>query len=311
MFKYNPKNHCWPAVRKAVTVITLATLLLSLIEAQLTNATKEAFEISNGIYFIIAGIFGLFNSIILRRYVCVISLHNSRNPRFGTHLFIIILTFFYFIVGKDSISDIHGVICYSKKINKQVIQEVDFTDWFYIDNPGVIDTIGYGLATEYWEEKKKHCFRGYYVMPFHENNSVFYGVELGAEYPTKEYSKSYSEKRFKREFHESIKQHIKSNINNHLFKRTTLYDSCCFQAAIQNSLSKRNINQGTENNGDFILLTPIKYDHMTYWENFAILHAFIFIYSILIFLIVFACSKTQDFPDKDPFAENHYLRKIK
>lgn len=46
MFRYNPRNHCWPAIRKSIIAITIYTLLLSVIETFIVYEINKAFEVS-------------------------------------------------------------------------------------------------------------------------------------------------------------------------------------------------------------------------------------------------------------------------
>lgn len=302
MFRNNSiyHHHCWPAVRKAVTAIFLYTLLLSVIESFIvygitgTVITEPFGKSGNDGILISYCVFSLFNSIILRKYVCVISKKNYRDPRFVCHAFIFAASFSSILLITEMEHNVRMEVHHSKTLSEIKFDENEY--YYYIDRAETLDTINGKQEINYDElhlthATPKHDFRGYYIAPFNSRISVYYAFKYERKYPTNKYSKSESKKIFIQEFHDSVNS-VKKYVGNHLFHRISMdnIDYHIFGSMVQYGCSpEKEGYQGIEE-----LLVPVKDDRMPRWYDNLLFYAEVYLFINIFILFIFCTTNTEE-----------------
>lgn len=294
MLRKSSQNHCWPAVRKSVTAIISYTLLLSVIETFIAYRINNAFGLFDGFGVIVCySVFSLFNSVILRKYVCVISKKNVKDPRFACHWAIFLCSFIFIASGIQMEQTAHLEMHHSKTLSETHFNE---DEYYYIDRTETIDTINGKQDIGYHEQHSrhsspKHDFRGYYIAPFSDRSSVYYAFIYERKYNTDKYSKSESEKIFTQEFQDSVNR-VKQAVGNHLFHRISPkeVDYHVLGSLIQYGCSpEKEGYQGIEE-----LLVPVENDRMPRWYDDLPLYAAIYLIFSLLILFFFCISNTEE-----------------
>ncbi len=295
----NSTYHCWPAVWRSVRAISLYTLLLPVIESFIVygiNGTviTESFGESGHDGILVAScIFSLFNSIILRKYVCVISRKNVREPRFVCHIFIFAVSLFSIWSVTEMLHKAHLKMHHFKTLSEISFNEDEF---YYIDRAETLDTINGKQDINYDElhsrhSSPKHDFRGFYIAPFSNRSSVYFGFRHERKYPTDKYSKSECEQMFTQEFQDSVNR-VKKAIGNHLFHRISMdeTDYHIFGLMINYGCSpEKEGYQGIEE-----LLVPVEDDRMPRWYDDLLLYAAVYVFINLFILFIFCTTNTVE-----------------
>lgn len=287
----NSRRHIGPIALKAVIAIIAFTLLLSALETVIAYEINHAFALSTSAIMTEYAIFALFNSIILRRYVCVISKDNSMDSRFGCHIEIFVFSFLFIAIGVDMEHDARAKICRAKTLN-----ETSHTDaeYFYIENVGNLDTVKGKKRIDYRKitpkrESAKHCLTGYYAAPFCDRKSVFYGIKYEEEFSSRKFSRSLSIKLFTLHFQDSISR-INPVVSNHLFRRTfpDNKDFLTFCNVVQADCAPQDFQYVEK------LITPMKDDRMPSWTDNLSFYAILWLAYIILLCCFFHFSKTED-----------------
>lgn len=294
-FTYDPSRHCWSAVIKSITAITVFSMLLTVIETLIVYEIDKTSGGNSTLLF--AAVFGIINSRILRKYVRVLSVEPIGSPRLACYLIIAFCTTLFIRLGIHIEHDARANIYHSKTLNEPTFNEEDY---FYIDTPGIINYGENGRAIEYRYESSgkyssngRHIYTGYFVAPFRQAPSIFYVVKYELPYSSSYTSKGESEEKFKERFNDFITR-IKPEINNHLFQRITHTSNEYLQAAIHNSLPLRDDYDENTKIKDLVLLTPMENDSMPIkYEELPVLAVF-FIGYIIIISVILGFSKTED-----------------
>ena len=291
MFNKKPRRHTGPIALKAVIAIISFTLLLTAVETVIAYEINRAFGLSFNGSLIEYAIFALINSIILHRYVCVISKDNSSNPRFGCHVEIFVFSLLFIAVGVGMEHDARAKMYRAKTLN-----EISHTDaeYFYIDEVGILDTVKGRQRIDYRKvtprrESAKHCFTGYYAAPFCDRKSVFYGIKYEDEYSSRKFSRSLSMQLFTQHFQDSIRR-INPVVSGHLFQRTfpDNKDFLTFCHVVQADCPPQDFQYVEK------LLTPMKNDRMPRWTGNLPFYAILWMIYIILLCCFFHFSKTED-----------------
>lgn len=294
MFRYDHRNHCWPAIRKSIIAISIYTLLLSVIETFIVYEINKAFEVSEGDDMIAPIVLGILNSIILRKYICIISLHNSGNPRFGCHSLIWLFSWIFITIGATIEHDARMEVYQSNTLDEISFKKGD--EYYHIDQVGTLDTINGEKYIVYEElhlthQSPKHSFRGYYVVPFTNRKSVFYTIKFMREYPTNRYTEKESRKMFNQAFQDSVSR-INPIVGNHLFQRILPqardYDNYCINASFS-SFSQKYDYAGIE-----AIFSPAENDRKPRWYDELLKYASCIVLYILVLIFGFGTCKTED-----------------
>lgn len=288
--KYNPDNHCWPAIRRSVTSIAVYSILLSIVETLIAYEIIKPFEDPGISDMFVFTIFGLLNSIILRRYVCIISEQNPRHPRMACHCLIFFFSFAFIKLGTTMEHNARAQMYHSQTLSKTTFNDGEY---YYIDSVGTLDSANSKRSISYKEQhfrySSNHRFSGYYVAPFSDRKSVFYVAKCERDYSTGKYTKGEGEQRFSQEFGDFVKN-IKPAISNHLFRRipSRARDYRVYVSCIQKGVTQRDNRPVIEE-----MLTPVKDDRMPRWTDVLWWYILAPIVYVLLLLIVFCFSKTE------------------
>ena len=279
------------------------TLLLAAIEVPLVYEIREAFNLAWDNYCIVICVFGIINSLLLRRYVLILRrrhIMDYREPRFACHLFILMASAAFIMTGNDIEHDARTDVYHSRTLDGLKFNEAEY---FYIDSLPQIDIAHYGTYIErrvYSVSRffdTTYFYTGCYVAPFRGFGDVFYVVTAASE-RSREYvplpSKYIEEKtyaNFEKGFDEMC-EGIKPTFNNHLFQLLPHESKSCYYFAIDNAYERDTVNHGITYSYRAVALAPVKNDQMPRWtDKFPLLFLWLVFY-FLFLLMVYTGSKT-------------------
>lgn len=299
-FTYNPKNHCWPAVIRAVATITTGTILMSICEA-LTLYELEShyvlYENTDTIFYVICA-FVITNAFILRKYVRILRTRSSGDIRFIAYAVIGVFSFILILTITRAIFE-----AWATEVQSQTLKGIDFCkgDYFRIANPGCLDTTRIGHDIERKKNYTRHSvtltYKGYYVIPFHDCDSVFYAIKYEHSKELVIHMTDQERKNIWKQFARISQQQRNSllpKVDNHLFHRIIPSNDSPFWVAAGYSYAKDSVCHDINSIHRSILLMPVKSDVMPEWQSrlhdiFGIIGCFIALLALL-----FSFSKTDD-----------------
>lgn len=306
LFKYNPKNHNWPLIWRTIVAVMLWTLLLSAVESVVLFEFRRALNMPWGIVLVTSCVICIINSLLLRRYVLIISPCNKNGDyRWGVHFWICLCSFFSILWGNDVEHDARAKMFHSKSFAGLTFEEAEY---LYIDNPPAIDTARYGQDIKFGSYSKSrgfarnYVFTGYYVAPFCGYDSVFFAIEhrfqrsiSNLPLPQKKTPhKIWIE--FNKEFNE-LKSNVTPTPNSHLFQRLRPEDDSNYWFALDYSYTQDSIWHPNNEIHKSVILAPVKGDRMPRWTD-KLLRFIIFIPMIfLCLLLCYGSAKTTKSPD--------------
>lgn len=271
-FRYNPKNHCWHAVGKALLAITIGTLLMGVCEALALYETKKILLPSSRTVFIIIGVLALVNTFVLRKHVRIIRNPKNGSTRFIAYTIVAILSFMTVLGFMNTEADARAV-----EIQAQRLEGIEFdkADYFRIANPGCIDTtrIGYDIGRNIFYSRSgmsSLSFIGYFVVPFHDNDSVFYAITSEHRGSMPFLKTEEARHRIWQQFtevSERQRQSLQPEVQSGLFKRIMPDEDSPYWVAIGYSCAKDSVSHDIYAIQRSVLLSPVESGCMPEWQD--------------------------------------------
>lgn len=306
-YRYNPRNHCWPAIWKSIFAIVSISIALSVVEAVVIYEIRHLLGLSSKFFMCLVGIAALYNSLVLRRYILIIKKVPSTergDPRWACHLFIMLFSFIFICALNEMEHHARAKVQYSQTLDGLTFNEAEY---FYFESPLAIDTArsGQDIKADSYSTSRgtatEHSYKGYYVAPFCGHDSVFYAQEYM-------YSRSVSKipwpskltrpdvwNKFYTQFNVMC-DNMSPTTSNHLFRRIYPEKDDYYWSALGYSYAKDSICHPINEIHKSIVLTPLENDRMPRWTDILPLIVFFFLpFYILMLIFDFGCSKTAPY----------------
>lgn len=271
-FTYNPKNHCWHAVGKALLAIALGTLLMAACEAMAMYELKRMLLPSSLTVLIIVGMLALANTFVLRKHVRIIRSQQNGNIRFSAYTIVAMLSFMTVFGFMNTEADARAV-----EIQAQTLEGIDFdkAEYFRIVNPGSIDTARIGCdigrhVSHSSSGMKTLSFIGYLVAPFHDNNSVFYTTTFEHQGSTPFVITEKARHEIWQQFTEASerqRQSLQPEVQSSLFKRIMPDEDSPYWVAVGYSCAKDSVYHDIYAIQRSVLLSPVEGGCMPEWQE--------------------------------------------
>lgn len=227
IFIFNHRKHNWPEVKRCVPIILIGTLILSALESTVEFMVDRMFSPNSDYLEILSILFGVLNAFLLRKYHHILRTNDSwkDNSRLAALSIPLVASTFYISVFMGMVHDIAADVYHARSLDGLTFNEAEY---FYIDNPGKIDTTRLGHDEYRRENHSSRSFftdiicTGYFVAPFCGHDSVFYAMSYSYGRIISPFDESEKEKEIWKNFEqltEETRKGIKPVISNHLFHR--------------------------------------------------------------------------------------------
>lgn len=292
-FSYNPKNHCWPAVRKALFAIITGTLLMTICEAMTIYELDKSLQLSGNTTINAIFALAIANTFILRKHVRIIQARLYRR-------------FAYVAIGMLSVVATYSAMNIEKdaraiEMQSETLDGIDFdkADYFRIAEPGNIDTtrIGYDIA-RYTSHSRSGMtsltFRGYCVAPFHDKESVFYAIDFKHEGTRPFLITEKARHEIWQQFAGKMQQNNPdSYVHSHLFKRLMPDEDSPYWVAVGYSCAMDTVTHDIYEIHRSVLLSPVDGDRMPAWQDTLCSVLIILGFTAALLVLIFAFAKTR------------------